>query len=113
MNTISRIISVGIDVGLEAAPLKCIGLGGYLPQLVFWVIAPAVIVLVILLLVLIGTSVRRFYLRRHRQQESGVSIQQTIAPVILYVLFLLCAGARVQPAPLTTRSLDPMKASAC
>ena len=95
MHTVSRIISLGIEIGLEATPLECIGLGGYLPELVFWVVAPAVIVLVGSLLVLIGVSAWQCYLKRYHGQESGISVLQAVAPVVCYLLFLLCTRTRV------------------
>ena len=44
LHSMTVVITVGIELGLRATPLACLGLHGYMPQLLFWMITPLLLV---------------------------------------------------------------------
>jgi hypothetical protein len=108
-------ISFGLD-GIAITPLECIGLSGYVPRLLFWMILPPVIMLAVLaVLALRGrlNSSRRaaansnaaqepgrenalhesepfpFHLAKEQEEQSSSSLFEKALPEILLLLFLL------------------------
>ena len=49
-------LTLGLSLGIEATPLECVGLAGYIPELLFWMIFPLVISVFIVLLVLLSAA---------------------------------------------------------
>ena len=48
LRSMTVVVTLGINAGLEATPLNCLGLGGIVAQIQFWTFIPLVVVLVIL-----------------------------------------------------------------
>jgi uncharacterized protein YacL len=59
----ATIATFGLSIGLKITPLACIGLHGYVAELLFWMITPIVLVVIILTAVFL-----RLVLRRSRAQ---------------------------------------------
>ena len=59
LHRMSLVASLGISLGLETTPLSCLGLSGYISQLMFWMITPLVLVLLVVLATSMSLMVRR------------------------------------------------------
>jgi uncharacterized membrane protein len=58
LESLSGIITLGIS-GVATTPLECMGLEGYMYQLLFWMILPLAIVLVVLMAVIISVMLKK------------------------------------------------------
>lgn len=76
-------ITLGVNLGLKATPLECLGLIGYRAEMLFWIITPLTVVLLILLV----TTVVQLRLRGSGTTASSVLL--AAAPSSLKFLFLV------------------------
>ena len=82
LDRISLVITFGIEIGLEATPLECIGLAGHANKLLFWLLMPLVLALVLLGGCAMWIRLRGLAMPRQAVASSG-------APLVLYMLFLV------------------------
>jgi hypothetical protein len=69
-------LSVVVSLGLQnvaTTPLECVGLAGYLPRLLFWMIAPVVVTILVTLLVLLWSSWKSFISLRLQRLSKSVA----------------------------------------
>ena len=76
-------VTLGLDLGLEATPLACVGLAGYTPEMRFWTHMPLVVVL---LIVLATAASLRFFRERDLTPRA---VLLAAAPLSLKWLFLI------------------------
>ena len=110
LESLTGIISFGVG-GIATTPLECLGLAGYMPRLVFWMVLPPVLVLVVVAVVAVSTSRKRrkraltkesatkkeeishgggFSLHHLPDgEEREASIFEQTLPVVLKLLFIL------------------------
>jgi hypothetical protein len=100
--------SVAVSFGLASiatTPLECVGLAGYWPRLVFWMIVPVVVMLMVVGLVLSSEAWRRLVISRksavttdegsrgsrvhHEPQRNPNILEKTLQPalVLMFVLY--------------------------
>ena len=82
LDHMSIVITFGIDLGLAATPLECVGLAGYTTRMLFWIVMP----LALIFLILLATSV---WLRFRRHQVTCSSVLLAAAPLVLQTLFVI------------------------
>ena len=58
LNALASVFSFGMQ-GVATTPLACVGLSGYVAELLFWISFPIVVVLAVLAVVLLSTALRR------------------------------------------------------
>ena len=58
LRTLSIVFTFGMQ-GFATTPLACLGLGGYVAELLFWITFPMLVVLAVLSVVLLSTALRR------------------------------------------------------
>ena len=114
LDNFSGIISFGMQ-GIASTPLECMDLGGYLPRLWFWIITPAVLLLVVIFSVLVKACIlkrrpkmrpktplvaaklgksdddshaHRFDMADHEETREATLFEQML-PAVLKILFLL------------------------
>ena len=58
LRALATVFTFGMQ-GVATTPLACLGLGGYVPELLFWIIFPMVVVIVVLAVVLLSTALQR------------------------------------------------------
>ena len=75
-------LTLGIDI-VEATPLECVGLSGYTPRMVFWTVAPIILVAFVFLGTAVWLSVK------HRRPPLPLVVLQVAAPLVLKLLFLI------------------------
>ena len=80
----ATVVTLGIEVILRTTPLSCVGLPGYVPQLLFWMLTPMVLVLLILCVTLLWLAVQPQKLTRWRQ-----AVLLKAAPLVLRLLFFM------------------------
>ena len=86
LHQVSRALTLGIDVGLEATPLKCFGLGGYTAEMLFYMFVP----MALLGLLFVVTIVRLAYQARCGNGAiTRLALLQMTAPYSLQLLFLM------------------------
>ena len=92
LSSMTVVVTLGVELGLRTTPLTCLGLPGYLPQLLFWMIAP----LFLVGLLFIGTA----WSLTLKSQGAGMprnrswkkrrrAVLLKAAPVALRLLFLV------------------------
>ena len=59
----SVIVTLGINLALRVTPLACVGLSGYVSELLFWLILP-----VILLMMILASAAVRDHLKTHTER---------------------------------------------
>ena len=101
----ATIATLGLNVGLRVTPLACVGLDGYVAELVFWMVIPVVFVMIILVATWVRVVIRG-RLRANRLSRASRSsrsslgaspastatvwlVLQQAAPYALRLLFLL------------------------
>ena len=79
------IVSLGLNArSIQTTPLACLGLPGYVPQLLFWTLAP----LILVALILLATFVRLTF-RPQKPARSSEAVLLEAAPLVLRLLFLV------------------------
>ena len=92
----ATIVTFGLSIGLKSTPLACVGLNGYVAELLFWMITPIVLVLIILTAVFLRLVLRRSRAEALFSDSSGKRLPVTVAvvlqqaaPYALRLLFLM------------------------
>jgi hypothetical protein len=80
----ATVVTLGIEVVLRTTPLSCVGLPGYVPQLLFWMLTPMLLGLLILLATLLWLAVQPQKVTRWRQ-----AVLLKAAPLVLRLLFFM------------------------
>ena len=85
-------MTLGLDLGLRVTPLACLGLNGYVSELLFWMFIPPILVC----LIFTGFSPWRDWLRHGSRAAVGDQLRASVsdafvraAPYVLELLFLL------------------------
>ena len=60
------VVTLGIDLGLDVTPLACLSLDGHLSLLLFWMIAPLVVI--VLLLAVAAVTAANAYAREDEHE---------------------------------------------
>ena len=81
LDTFSLTVSFGFTFNSVTSVLACLGLSGYLNQLLFWIIAPWVLVVAILVGALLHLSCNRRYTR--------TALMEAVLPPLLRIFFVL------------------------
>ena len=81
LDRMSAVITFGVEIGLEATPLECIGLAGHANKLLFWLLMPLVLTLILVGGCAVWLRLRGLAMTRRAVASSG-------APLVLYMLFL-------------------------
>jgi uncharacterized membrane protein YhaH (DUF805 family) len=123
--TLLEYFSVAVSFGLASiatTPLECVGLAGYQPRLVFWMVAPVVFTLVVVGLALSSEAWRRLSRSRkaaatadegsrgslvhHQPQRKAYTLEKALQPalVLMFVLY-----PRVSVSVRRTRPLVPTR----
>ena len=68
LEQMTLIVSLGMK-GVETTPLECMGLAGYVPRLLAWMILPLVVTAVILL----GVGGRRYFRAKQKEKQASES----------------------------------------
>ena len=72
LDRLSVVVGFGLN-GMASTPLACVGLAGYLPTLLFWMIMPPIIGLVVVVVVIILAAAKR-------TKSKKLKMAQSIAP---------------------------------
>ena len=75
-------IQFTISIGIDGIPLACVGANGYIPRLVFWLLAPIIVVAIASVI-----GVARVLFSR-RCGGTSTSLLQSTAPAALRIFFL-------------------------
>ena len=70
LRTLSSVFTLGMQ-GVATTPLACLGFQGYVPELLFWIVFPMVVVVVVLMFVLLSNALRRKPTAATGVQQSG------------------------------------------
>ena len=81
----ARVLTFGIEVGLEATPLECIGLNGYFWKILFWTLLPAFLIACIVA----GAALWLLARRREVGPITPAKLLATAAPLSQRLLFLI------------------------
>ena len=95
LNALSSVFSFGMQ-GVATTPLACLGLNGYVYELLFWLIFPAVACLVMLVY-----AVGAARLCRKKDDSSGTLVEQVLPPVLrlMFILYPLVTTAAFEGFP--------------
>ena len=80
ISRLSMVISLGLN-GIATTPLECLGLAGYVPRLLFWMVLPFVIVALVLVVVAV--------MQPRRSNDQQFSIVESMLPPFNLIMFLL------------------------
>ena len=89
LDIMAAAVSLGINVGLEATPLECLGLGGYSARVAFWIVLP----IVLIALIAVAAAVQDYVQGARGAVAAGTSrcrrVLLAAAPRALQLLFLV------------------------
>jgi hypothetical protein len=81
--SISSVVTFGLT-GVATTPLECMGLGGYVPKLVFWMLVPLIVIVVIVAVIALVRMVKR---HAGGNPPAETLLEQTLPPALM-ILFL-------------------------
>ena len=88
LNAMSITISLGLQ-GIALTPLECIGAGGYVSQLLFWMAMPPCALVLVTGYVIVRDQVVRCSRAQQAEKPESQTVQEKSAPILLRILFLL------------------------
>ena len=81
LESLSVAVSLGLS-GVATTPLECLGLAGYVPRLLFWMILPFTLAIIIIVVVIAKRKLAK-------DKDSQTTLLESVLPPFNLIMFLL------------------------
>lgn len=86
-------LTLAISLGVDGVPLSCVGANGFLPRLLFWIVAPLVLALIVILagvfvVAFLGYRPTSLVMKTRSKCPILTATLRTVVPLVLRIFFI-------------------------